>query len=91
LDKVKKQLPEALDKFVLAAAEKEVLRRVLRELPPRTAEVYAEEFTIAGVLRLPTAEDQKSPRDAVDADVVLPLRTAEDLFFRAPATGRARR
>ncbi len=87
LDKVKKQLPEALDKFVLAAAEKEVLRRVLRELPPRTAEVYAEEFTIAGVLRLPTAEDQKSPRDAVDADVVLPQRTAEDLFFRAPAQG----
>jgi putative ABC transport system permease protein len=85
LDKVKKQLPEALDKFALAAPEKDALRRALRERPPRTADVYATELTIAGVLRQPTAEDQKAWWDMVHADVVLPLYTAEDLFFRAPA------
>jgi putative ABC transport system permease protein len=85
LDKVKKQLPEALDQFALAAAEKDALRRALSDRPPRTGDVHAEELTIAGVLRQPTAEDQKAWWDAVHADVVLPVHTAEGLFFRAAA------
>lgn len=87
LDKVKKQLPEVLDQFALAESEKDVLRKALRESPPRTVEVYSESFTITGVLRLPTAEEQSLRWDLANADVILPVLPAEEFFFRAPAQG----
>jgi putative ABC transport system permease protein len=87
LDKIKKQLPEALDRFDLAPGERDALRNAVRELPPKAGEVIAEEFPILGVLRLPSDEELKGRWDLINADVFLPVRTAEDLFFRAPALG----
>jgi putative ABC transport system permease protein len=87
LDKIKRQLPAALDKLDLAPEERSALRNALREAPPRTTDVFAEEFTIVGVLRLPTDAEQRGPFDVLHADVVLPVQTAENLFFRAPAQG----
>jgi putative ABC transport system permease protein len=85
LDKLKSQLPRALDKLDLSPAERDALRNALREAPPRTAAVYAEDLPIVGVVRLASADEQKGSWDPDDADVLLPLRAAEDLFFRAPA------
>jgi putative ABC transport system permease protein len=87
LDKIKKQLPQALGRLDLTPAERDALRDALRESPPKAAEVHGEEFTVVGVLRMPDAEEQKGPWDEVMADVVLPVRTAEDFFFRTAATG----
>jgi putative ABC transport system permease protein len=85
LDKIKKQLPERLDKFDLTPAEKDALRRALRASPPRASQVYRAELTITGVLAMPTDEDRRTSWDEIYADVLLPPRTASDLFFRAPA------
>jgi putative ABC transport system permease protein len=87
LDKIKKQLPGSLDRFNLSAPEKDALRNALREAPPKTSEVLGEEFTVVGVLRMPEGEEQKGPWDEVTADVFLPMRTAEEFFFRAAGPG----
>jgi putative ABC transport system permease protein len=87
LDKLKKQLPHTLDRFDLAPAERDALREALRESPPPPAQVHVEEFTVVGVLRMPDAEEQKGPWDEVYADFVLPVRTAEDFFFKTAVDG----
>jgi putative ABC transport system permease protein len=86
LEKVRKQLPTALDQMDLTASEKEVLRKAVRSRRPSMGELYAEEFTIVGVLRLSTDDEQKAQWSPlrVEADVYLPLKTATDLFFRTP-------
>jgi putative ABC transport system permease protein len=87
LDKIKKQLPQALGKLDLTPAERDALQDALRELPPKEAVVHGEEFTVVGVLRMPDADEQKGPWEEAHADVVLPVRTAADFFFRTAATG----
>jgi putative ABC transport system permease protein len=83
LDKIKDQLPGRLDKFDLTPVEKDALQKALRAAPPRAAKDYATELTIAGVLRMPTATDRQVSWEVMQADILLPLRTAEDLFFQA--------
>jgi putative ABC transport system permease protein len=92
LDKAVRQLPAAIEKMDLSAAERASLRKMLTP-PPRDAErsdlVIAEEFTIAGVLRAPSKEDQEGGWFGWDywslyADVMLPVGTAEDLALRMP-------
>jgi putative ABC transport system permease protein len=87
LDKIKKQLPHALDRFDLAPVEKDALREALQESPARPAEVHSEEFIVVGVLRMADAEEQKGPWDEVYADFVLPVRTAEEFFFKTAVHG----
>jgi putative ABC transport system permease protein len=87
LDKIKNQLPRRLDYFDLTRGERGALRRALRAAPPQAAKVYGVEVTVTGVLRVPTDADRKSSWEVTYADVVLPRRTAEDFFFRAPAQG----
>jgi putative ABC transport system permease protein len=92
LEKIKNQLPGRLDRFDLAPAERDLLGRALRESPPKQAEVYGTEVTVTGVLRMPTEEEQSDAGrtmswEQTSSDVVLPLRTAEDLFFHSSAQG----
>jgi putative ABC transport system permease protein len=86
LDKVRDQLPAALEKLDLSTADIEVLRKAVRPRPAPSATVYSEEFPIVGVVRLQTEEERKGPWDPlrVEADVLLPSGTATDLFFRIP-------
>jgi putative ABC transport system permease protein len=83
VEKVKRQLPEALDKFQLSPRERQLLGKAVTG-PPRAPEVHAEEVTIAGVLRLPTKEELTESWDRwnIDADIWLPQKTAEEMFFR---------
>jgi putative ABC transport system permease protein len=82
------QLPEALPRLKLKAKEREILTKLLAQLRPAQGvgkEVaWVEEFTIAGVLRMPTQDDRTDRWEswAGDVDMVLPLGTAERLFFR---------
>jgi putative ABC transport system permease protein len=87
LDKVRQQLPAALDKLDLTTGERDLLRKAAQGGQPRPVEVCAEDFVIVGVLRLPAAEERAGPWDPlkVDADVVLPVQTALDFFFRVAA------
>jgi putative ABC transport system permease protein len=86
LDKVKASLPGGLEKLGLTEMEVAVLRTALRGEVAAPAKLLTEEFTIAGVIRQPTDEEQKGPWDPlrVDSDVLLPYETALDVYFRAP-------
>jgi putative ABC transport system permease protein len=95
LEKVLHQLPAAADKFNLTPAEHDVLMRVLGRAPTRPGPapspnvVIDEEFTIVGVLREWTREDEATgwfaDYLARQAEVVIPVRAAEEVFFRNPA------
>ncbi len=84
MEKVRQQLPKALDKLKLTPQEREVLGKALTGKPRGTAEVYSEEVVIAGVLRLPTKEELAESWDRwnSNADLWLPQKTAEEVFFR---------
>ena len=56
------RLPAALDKLGLNKPETEVLRKALQAGPTTEPVVNTEEYTIAGVIRAPTDEEQKGPR-----------------------------
>jgi putative ABC transport system permease protein len=95
LEKAAKQLPAVLDKLDLSADEREALHKVLRRppsRPDRSAPVtVGEEFTIRGILRGPTKDEEDNAwvggleRLSLDADVLLPPQSAEGLFLRMPA------
>jgi putative ABC transport system permease protein len=88
LDKVRKQLPRSLERFDLTEGERGVLLNATRARPPVQSTVVAEEIPIVGVLRLPSDEEsQNRPWEDVGAQVVLPVQTAEELFFRVPVAG----
>ncbi len=85
LDKLTASLPGALEKLGLTRPEAEVLRKALRgEVAAAAPELFTEEFTVVGVIRQPTDDEQKGPWDPlrVDSDVLLPYATALDVYFR---------
>jgi putative ABC transport system permease protein len=95
LDKAVKQLPVALEAMDLTPAERDTLEHMLRTPPPdpsRAKEFYlSEEFTIAGVCRGPMKDEEEEysfgtflDRMSLDADVILPLTTGEEMFTRLP-------
>jgi putative ABC transport system permease protein len=92
LEKAVQQLPAALDKMDLTPAERATLRKLLERPPPQRRvgqnPTIAEEFTIAGVVRLPVEEDQERGFFRWDpslyADVILPVQSAEEMVFRLP-------
>jgi putative ABC transport system permease protein len=97
LDRALMRLSSAVEMLQLTEAEKAVLKKVLgadmgAKRPLETV-VFAEEFTIAGVLREWDEADKSSAffiRDWLlrDTEVFLPVRTAEELFARDPRHGR---
>jgi putative ABC transport system permease protein len=87
LNRVVKQLPKALDALDLTPADRALFRKLAAPAPttPGGEVVAAGEFTIKGVLRLPTPEEAQSAWDSGgDGDVVLPLKAGEDLVLRNP-------
>jgi putative ABC transport system permease protein len=86
LDKIKERLPLALEKLELTAEEIAVLQQAIKAPQPTTPGVYAAEYAIAGVVRLPTQEERAQPWDPLRADaaVSLPYKTATELLFRVP-------
>jgi putative ABC transport system permease protein len=89
LDKVRKQLPRSLEQFDLTAGERSFLLNATRAQAQVPLTVIAEEFPIVGVLRLPTDDESQNRQwDDVGGPVVLPVRTAEELYFRVPAEGK---
>ena len=92
LDKIKKQLPEMLGQFALTGAEKAALKSAFRAAPPKAADVFSAEVSIVGIFRRPSDKEEQGRRpswQSTHSDIVLPLRTAETLFFGAP--GQAKR
>jgi putative ABC transport system permease protein len=85
-----RQLPAALDKFDLAPADRKALKKVLSNVPgsePSADRVlFRGDFTIAGVVREPAKEELIGGWDfrSQEADLFLPVKTAEELFWLAP-------
>jgi putative ABC transport system permease protein len=90
LGKVLRQLPAAVSRFDLTAAEKETLTKLLQQRgtrpKPSTPIFFSEEFTIIGVIRVATSEEMRDwmERNNDNVDVFLPAATAADLYFRVP-------
>jgi putative ABC transport system permease protein len=84
LERIKQQLPATLDRFDLTADQVQLLRQAILDQDLSVSSVVSEAFTIVGVVRLATAEEQKLPWDPLrtSADLILPFQTASDLFFR---------
>jgi putative ABC transport system permease protein len=95
LDKVKEQLPRQLDQFDLTPAERGALGQALRQSSAPRVDFYTADLPIVGVLRLAEREELERSWgwdtggtpvwDTGGAAVLLPVRTAEGLFFRVPS------
>jgi putative ABC transport system permease protein len=85
LERLTKRLPAALGKLDLTPQERDLLRPLVSPpVRPADKETVALDLTIKGVVRLATEEDFKAGRGRMsDADVILPQKTAEELFLRA--------
>jgi putative ABC transport system permease protein len=85
LDKVTARLPGALKKLDLTEAEAEVLRKAMTGRANARTEVFADVYTVVGVVRSPTDEESRGPYDPlrVDYELILPYETALDVFFRS--------
>jgi putative ABC transport system permease protein len=90
LDKIRNQLPAALDKFDLTPEEKDALRKAVQDRPAQPPVLHGEEFTVVGVIRLPIPEERKDRYDPlrIDGDVVVPLGLATALYFQMPGLER---
>jgi putative ABC transport system permease protein len=86
VDEIRRQLAASLELFNLSSTEIEALRQAIHDRAPGAADEVAVEYPIVGVVRLPTDEELKGPRDALRAstDIVLPVQTATDLYYRLP-------
>ncbi len=91
LDEVRQQLPAALERFNLTKEQIEVLEKAVTGAQTTAPEVQVAEFPIIGVTRLPIEEDRKHPWENlsfVGDEVILPVETGTDLFFRVPEQAR---
>jgi putative ABC transport system permease protein len=86
LDKIRERLPKNLEKLELEPAEADLLRNALPQGSERFNHVTSGEFTIVGILRLPSEEDRAQPWDPMrtQAEVMLPTLTATELYFSLP-------
>jgi putative ABC transport system permease protein len=93
LQKVVRKLPAVIDKLDLTADELLTLNKVMRgPAPPkverRSDRPVSAELTIVGVVRDSEKDDPKGgslvQRFLPNADVVLPVDTAQNLFFQNP-------
>jgi putative ABC transport system permease protein len=90
LDKVVRQLPSAVARLDLTAAEKKTLanllqrRKTSQKISPPV--YFAEEFTITGVIRVATDKEMRESWEWMkeNSDVFLPASTAAELYFRVP-------
>ncbi|HEV3235569.1 MAG TPA: ABC transporter permease, partial [Gemmataceae bacterium] len=93
LDKILDHLPTAIEKLDLSKTERATLQAILKRQPSENKWardfLLEKDFTIVGVIRHPTAEeeDAASFRRLVymdSWDIVLPQHTAEEFFGRMP-------
>ena len=86
LDKLKERIPQALDHLDLTPVEVELLRKAIEVKGPQAESIMVRDFTIAGVVRMRTHEEEDESWDPlrVDADLILPFLTATNLFFEQP-------
>jgi putative ABC transport system permease protein len=86
LEQIRKALPKSLDKLGLAPAQIKQLQAAFAGEPLRKRAAIVEEYEIVGVLRAATEEERQQPWESrQDTDLVLPVETAIDLYFRIPA------
>ena len=92
LSKVREQLPAVIDQLDLTPEERDLLRLAAASKPSDgedEPDEYVEEYPIVGVLREPSADEEKERRwwESLGGSkgVVLPYQTAAELFFRARA------
>jgi putative ABC transport system permease protein len=88
LDRVAQRLPEALAKLTLTSAERRTVERLLHRPTTRPGArkevVVTGDFTVRGVLRGPT-DEENTGRWSGNHDLLVAPAAAQDLFYQAPA------
>jgi putative ABC transport system permease protein len=88
LSKLQRRLPKLLDGLQLTRDEREAAQRLLARPtlhPPVRQDPFTEEYYIRGVLRLLSEEERQNRLYGyVEADVLLPPKAGEELFYRLP-------
>ena len=86
LDQIRQSIPKSLDKLGLSPAQIKLLQAAFGREPQWKNATIAEEYEIVGVLRAATDEERQQPWDSQqDTNLVLPVETALDLYYRIPA------
>jgi putative ABC transport system permease protein len=96
LGRLVERLSPILDALALSDDERAVAKLLLQALAPGDAPVQdppiRAEFTITGVIRQPTPDDPPQALGADwmtrNADILLPARSAQEFFFRAPVNAK---
>jgi putative ABC transport system permease protein len=81
------QIPQMLDKFSLTAEESASLREAIRKEPAKPDPLsLVDDFRVVGIFREMTEEERKEAwsQFPAETDLILPRRTAVDLFLRDP-------
>ena len=87
VEKIRTQLPKALETLGLTPEETGIIRAAIGKRPsPVKPQIHTAEYEIAGVVRLPTAEELAQRWDPLQSvsDVSLPYETAADLLQSMP-------
>jgi putative ABC transport system permease protein len=85
LEKVRQQLPRMLENFDLSDADRAALKKGIGGEPAEQPPVVTEDFTIVGVLRLMSDEEQRDWDPlGIEADVLVPFQAAAQIDFRLP-------
>jgi putative ABC transport system permease protein len=92
LEKLARQLPAAVNKMDLTDDERAALAKLLKapQAHPTSARIepITRDFTIVGVVRYPTKEDEEDRwirwNNDTYSEVILPIDTAEKLTFEVP-------
>lgn len=89
LDKLRQELPAALEHLHLTPAQLQVLQKAFAGSPRKVLPPLVRELTIVGVTRGHTAEEDRAwdPMRA-EGDIVLPYGTATDLLTRSGSNMR---
>ena len=86
LEQIRQTLPQSLDQLGLTPAQIKLLRSAFGREPQWKNAAIAEEYEIVGVMRLATDDERQQPFEyRQDTDLVLPVETALDLYYRIPA------
>jgi putative ABC transport system permease protein len=85
LEEIRRQLPKLIEQLNLKPEQIASLRSLMTPSEEEPQGLYAEEFTIVGVMRAPTEEEERDWfSNSFVSGVMLPYETTAKLYFNVP-------
>jgi putative ABC transport system permease protein len=85
LEEIKRQLPKVIEQLNLKPEQLAALGSLIKQPEEEPQGLYLQEFTIVGVTRAPTEEEERDwEANSLAGGVLLPYETAAKLYFNVP-------